>query len=181
MRRHCATSPFFSFSTLAFALVAAAAGCGGSSASGGHPDGGGLPGGGTFTWKDGGTLHAASFASGARSTTHSADLVQITGSDAGAAVSFSVTLMPPPLLTGAYPCGTSGVNGAGTGTIVSIDYTVGSASSLAPTCAITLASFGAATGAHATGTFSATVPFSDGTTRTITDGVFDVPLTVSSL
>ena len=32
-----------------------------------------------------------------------------------------------------------------------------------------------------TGTFSAMLPFDDGTTHTITDGVYDVSLTVSSL
>jgi hypothetical protein len=126
-------------------------------------------------------MHTAQFASGARVTSASLDMVQITGSDAGSAVSFSVTLMPPPLITGTYACGTSGVTTAGTGTIVSIDYTVGTASSLGSTCAVALTAIGAAAGTHATGTFSATVPFSDGTTRTITDGVYDVPLTVSSI
>jgi hypothetical protein len=163
---------------LAVVLLAALSGCGGSSGGGHAPDGGGPSGTGTFTWKDGGTIHTALFASGARVTSAGLDMVQVTGSDAGAAVSFGVSLRPPPLLPGAYACSD---NGAATGRIVSIDYTIGTVSGLAPTCAITLTSFGDSTGTHATGTFSATVPLSDGTTRMITDGAYDVPLTVSSL
>ena len=160
-------------------LLAAALGCGGSSGGGARsPDGGGPSGSGTFTWKDGGTLHTALFASGARVISAGLDMVQVTGSDSGAAVSFGVSLMPPPLVAGAYACSD---NGAVAGRIVSIDYTVGSLSGLAPACAITLTSIGDIAGSRATGTFSATVPLSNGTTRTITEGAYDVPLTVSSL
>lgn len=175
MKRNATTSTLFT--VLALACLPGCGSGGGTSPDGGG-GGGGATGSGNFTWKDGATLHTALFASGSRVKSASLDLVQITGSDSGSGVSFGVTLMPPPLVTGSYACSD---NGAGTGRTVSIDYTVGGASSLAPTCAITMTTLGDATGTKVSGTFSATVPFSDGTTRTITEGKFDVSLTVSSI
>jgi hypothetical protein len=168
---------------LTFVLLAAAPGCG--SSSGGSPDGGGgglggASGNGTFRWKEAGTQHTASFAAAAGVKSANLDMVQVTGSNANSeGVSFGVGMMTPPLVAGGYACSDSAT--VGSGRIVSIAYTLGAASSLAPTCAITVTTLGETTGTRVTGTFSATVPFDDGTTHTITDGVYDVSLTVSSL
>ncbi len=167
---------------LTFVLLAAALGCG--SSSGGSPDGGGgglggASGNGTLRWKEAGTQHTASFATAARVKSANLDMVQVTGSNPSEGVSFGVGMTTPPLVTGGYAC--SDNNTVGSGRVVSIAYTLAAASSLAPTCAITMTSLGETTGTRVTGTFSATLPFDDGTTHTITDGVYDVSLIVSSL
>jgi len=48
-------------------------------------------------------------------------------------------------------------------------------------CAIEIGSLGETTGTRATGSFSATFTLTGGGTKEITDGLFDVMLTVSSL
>jgi hypothetical protein len=145
-------------------------GCGSDGGGPGGGDGGVVPtGSGTLTWLDNGTKHTALYPAGARVTSTMMDMVQVSGGEANTGISFGVS-MPPPLVPGTYPCG---VSGTGSRIIVSFSYTsVG----LFQGCSVTLTSVGGKTGERAVGTFSAT-----GGGKTITTGMFDVPLTVSSL
>jgi hypothetical protein len=166
------------------AFLAAAAivvvGCGsqgGTTLDNGHGGNFGTSGAGTLTWKDSGTMHTALFPSAARVKSSVSDMVQVTGGDStGAAVAFGVGETPP-LVAGSYTCGDRGAGRR----VVSISYGFGGASSVIPTCAIEITSLGETTGTRIIGAFTATLPFDNGTTRIITDGKFDVALTVSSL
>jgi hypothetical protein len=163
--------------TLIIGALALVAGCG-SGGGGDTNDGGIPPGSGALAWKDGATSYSALGPAAARVVSASLDMLQITGGVAGgaAAIAFSVATAPP-LLPGSYACSDSGTGGR----IVSISYVEGTAmSSGVPTCAIDVASIGDVTGARVTGTFSATLNVG-GTTTTLSDGAFDLGLTVSSL
>lgn len=156
-----------------------AAGCGSSNSA--APDGGGGTGGtttsgGSITWKENGQAHTAAFASGSRAMSSASDFVQFVGSESTVAVSFGVATAMPPLTTGTFACGVT----SATAPFASLSYT-GNSSSLAPTCSITLTTLGATTGSHATGTFTGSIALDSGGTAMITDGVFDVMLTVSNL
>ena len=91
-------------------------------------------------------------------------------------MSFGVATAMPPLTTGTFACGVT----SATAPFASLSYT-GNSSSLAATCSITLTTLGATTGSHATGTFTGSIALDSGGTAVITDGVFDVMLTVSNL
>jgi hypothetical protein len=161
-------------------LVVAAAllGCGGSAPAGGPVGGlGGTvgTGSGTMTWKDDGAAHSASFGTGVLARTSTTDLLELSGADAtGAAIAFALST-PPPIVPAPFTCAQVGMNG----TIVSLVYTSANAASSTQSCAITLATVGMATGARATGTFSAVIALTAGGTKTLSDGHFDLPLTVS--
>jgi hypothetical protein len=159
------------------ALAAAfAAGCGGSSPAGSSMGPGETGSGIELTWKENGTAHGAQYPSAVRITS-TRDMLQIAGGEAGGTgIAFGVVAMPPPLALGTFACGGAGYP------IVTISYTVGTTSStIATACSVTLTTLGDTTGSHVTGTFSATLPFSDGTTKTLTEGKFDLMQTVSSL
>jgi hypothetical protein len=167
--------------TAALLLAVALAGCGGG---GGATDGGaaGTSGGaGTgklLSWKENGVAHSALVASAARVKSAASDILQVSGGESsGTALSFGVAMQPPPLEVKTYD-----FNG-GTGyPIVSMSYGVGGVSSSVPTAiSIVFTALGDTTGSHAAGTFTATLPFGDGTTKTITDGKFDLTLTVNSI
>jgi hypothetical protein len=154
-----------------FTIAALAAGCNGTS-GGGTPTGAGGKGGplsGTLTWKENGG-HSASVPIATR-TKSVQDQLRITGDEpSGTTIDFSVSLLAPPLVPGSYPCGVS----TSPGRIVSMSYQVGGASStVATVCTVGITSLDDAT-SRATGTFSATLPFEDGTTKTLTDGKFDL-------
>jgi hypothetical protein len=156
-----------------------AAGCGPSSnarADGGGGTGGTTSSGGSITWKENGQAHTAAFASGSRASSSASDFVQFVGSESTVAVSFGVATAEPPLTTGTVACGVS----SATAPFASFSYT-GNNSGLASTCSITLTTLGDVTGSHATGTFSGSIALDSGGTAVITDGVFDVVLTVSNL
>jgi hypothetical protein len=167
----------------ALLISAALAGCGGggSTADGsatGTAGTGGAAAGKLLTWKENGAAHMALVASAARVKSATSDIVQVSGGEgSGTALSFGVAVQPPPLAAGTYT-----FNG-GTGyPIVSMSYGVGGVSSSIPTAiSIVFTALGDTTGAHAVGTFTATLPFGDGTTKTITDGKFDLALTVNSI
>ena len=163
-------------------VVAAAltAGCGGS--GGPLPDGGGSggaggPGMGTMTWKENGAAKASAFASAARVGSAQSDMVQVTGSNGDpTALSFGVTVKPPPLVPGTYACFGASYP------IVSISYlSKGASSGVMGACSIVISTVGDVAGSHITGTFTATLPLDNGTTKTLTDGKFDVAQTVNSI
>jgi hypothetical protein len=161
------------------AVATLAAGCGGDGAMG-SPTGAAGMGGlgvGTLTWKENGVAKQASFAAAARVGSATSDMVQITGSNADpTGLSFGVVVKPPPLGPGAYACFGASYP------IVSISYTSGTASSGASgSCSIVISTVGDVAGSHITGTFTATLPLGNGTTKTLTDGKFDVAQTVNSI
>ena len=164
------------FVTGAVLLCAIGAGC---SSSGGAGDGGALRdtgtalGGGVLTWKEGGTMHAAQFATAAMARSASLDLLEVTGAEQALGLAFGIGFMPPPLVAGPYTCGGTGYP------IVSFTYNGTEGQML--TCAIDLTSVGTVAGAHAVGTFTATLGVAGGGSKLITDGRFDVPMTVSTL
>jgi hypothetical protein len=162
-------------------LAALLVGCGGSD---GPPSGmtgsagtGGPAGGGTMTWKENGAARSSSFGSASRVKSASSDMLQIVGSDtSGNAIAFGVVVMTPPLGPASFNCGGGGYP------IVTMTYTAGSASStIATACSIEITSVGDDMGSHAVGTFSGTLPLDNGTTKTITDGKFDLAQQVRSL
>jgi hypothetical protein len=157
------------------ALAVGMSACG-SSGGGANLNDGGVPSGsGAITWKDNGATISSAFASANRVKSANQDMVQIVGSTPTHAVAFIVST-PPPLVAGSYTCG-SGPNLE----IASFAYTADSASSLAPTCTIDIVTVGDATGTKVTGTFSGMVTLDNGMAKTVTSGVFDVALIVSSL
>lgn len=126
-----------------------------------------------MTWLEDGVRQTASFATGSRVTAASTDYLQVVGSNAsGAGVSFAVST-PPPLAPGTYSCGLTNGN-----VIVSL---AANSSDNATVCTIQLAGIGAVAGARATGTFQASLMATGGGMKAITDGMFDVPLTISAL
>jgi hypothetical protein len=164
--------------TASFALLCAiAAGCGsgGGTANDGavSGDGAGPLGGGVMTWKEGGTPHTAQFATAAFAHSASLDLLNVVGSEPNLGLAFGIGAKPPPLVTGQYACGGTGYP------IVSLTYT-GTEGQMF-TCAIDLTALGATAGSHAVGTFSATLGVAGGGSKVITEGRFDVPMTVSTL
>jgi len=168
------------FGWIASVLVfVVAAGCGGSNnarADGGGGTGGTTSSGGSMTWKQNGQAHTAAFASGSRAISTASDFAQFVGSESTVAVSFGVATAAPPLTTGTTACGVS----SATAPFASFSYT-GNSTGLASSCTITLTTLGDVTGSHATGTFSGSISLDSGGTAEITDGVFDVTLTVSNL
>jgi hypothetical protein len=168
---------------VAAAGTALTAGCGGSDDKGGTSGSGGSGGGtgmmGTLTWKESGAAKTPLFASATRVKSANLDMVQITGADsAGTGTSFAVGLMTPPLVTGTYACSDSGMNGR----IVTMTYVEGTASSTVPTsCTVGFSAIGDTAGTRVVGTFSGTLPLDNGTTKNVTDGKFDIVLTVNSI
>jgi hypothetical protein len=161
--------------TLPAALLMAGlvAGCGSGGNGGSTNDGGVPPGGAGLSWKDNGTMLTATFATGTRTKSSMLDMLQVVGANsAERAVALGVSTRPP-LVPGTYTCNASATNGVVV-TIVVDEATMWSG------CTITIGTLGETTGTRATGSFSAT--FTDaGNTKTVTDGLFDVALTVSTL
>jgi hypothetical protein len=74
------------------------------------------------------------------------------------------------LRTGTFTCD-------GGDLVASVTYVGGGAASGMPLdCTVTVTALGEV-GARATGTFAATLPLDNGTTKVVTNGKFDIPLT----
>jgi len=174
-------------------MVAAAAGCGpssnpntdaggtaGANGGGGSSGGGGSGGaasGDVFTWKESGTLHTATVAGASRVNSASSQSINVIGGDAaGTAVTLGIATPVPPLTTGSFACGPI----TSTAPSALMSYTNNDSSQM-ETCTIVLSTLGDATGSRAKGTFSGTVPLKSGGSAVITEGVFDVTLTVNNL
>jgi hypothetical protein len=165
------------------AVAALAAGCGGTNGGmGSLPDGGGSGGTsgggmGTMTWKENGAAKTSAFSAAARVMSAQSDMVQITGSNGDpTAISFGVSVKPPPLVPGTYACFGASYP------IVSISYlSKGASSGVMGACSIVISTVGDVAGSHITGTFTATLPLDNGMTKTLTDGKFDVAQTVNSI
>jgi hypothetical protein len=158
-------------------LAAVAVGCGSGNGSGNTNDGGVPSGPAALSWNEDGTMHTALIAAAARVKSATLDMVQITGGEStGTGIAFGVST-PPPLVPGSYSCDASGTNGV----ITTLTYSSGNASSGVPTCTIEITSIGETTGTKVTGSFSAMVTLDNGMPKTLTDGTFNVSLTVSAL
>jgi hypothetical protein len=133
-----------------------------------------IPGGGKLNWLDDGTRQNAVFAAAAMARSSMLDLLQITGSTANgaAATSFGVAAMPP-LGLGAVACGTGGYP------FSTITYSPG-AESVYTSCSVTVSTLVLTGTPHVSGKFEAVFPKTGGGTKTISDGTFDLPLTVTT-
>ena len=150
------------------------AGCGSGNNAGNNGGEGGVPGGAGVTWKDNGTQQTASFGAATRTKSATLDMLQVVGSNAAGRAAGFVVSSPPPLLPGPYACSDTGVNGR----IVTI---TADEATMFQSCMIDIGAIGETTGTRTTGSFSAPFTLSGGGTKTITDGQFDLMLTVSTL
>ncbi len=123
-------------------------------------------------WKEDGVLHNAIVAIGTRQSTAQIEFMQVVASDAGSGISFAVSLPgvggnPPGAIGGDYSCG-------GTGTAQVIFSSNVEDTNAMQACTMHITSPGVVGGAHASGTFSATITLVGGAKKQITEGVFDV-------
>jgi hypothetical protein len=161
-------------------LALASTGCGGGgSGTPGPGDGGVPPGSGTLNWLDDGARKNAVSPSAALARSSLMDYLQVTGSVAGgnAAVSFGVAATPP-ITPDTILCG--GPGGTGQRPFASVGYTSGT-DPIATSCSVTISTIVLTDPPHVTGTFEAVFPKTGGGTKTISDGHFDLAMTVSSI
>jgi hypothetical protein len=123
-------------------------------------------------WKEDGVLHNAIVAIGTRSTTGGIEFLQVVASDAGAGISFAVSSLPQgsfpaAAIGGGYACGSAG-------NVQVIFSSNVEDTNAEQTCHLTVTSPGVPGGAHATGSFTATITLVGGAKKQITEGVFDV-------
>jgi len=141
---------------------------GDGSSSCGTPYGTGVGNGGTMSWDSGGTSECAFLVEATHATDSAMDFLEIVGSTSSeVAIDITVVSYAGPL-GGTYSCATD----AGPDVLVTFIYGMASLSE----CTITIAQAGSAT-LDAQGTFSA-IGVADAGSVTITNGVFDVPVTV---
>ncbi|MES1164460.1 MAG: hypothetical protein ABUR63_01780 [Verrucomicrobiota bacterium] len=153
---------------------------GGTGGTGGHGSGGSgggsgdcqpfIAGDGVITWLANGTAECATATLATRMTGGGTDFLEIVGATASVQSSMGIALtvssLGPPL-GGTYVCKGDG------GAYVDFVYTSGTVQS----CSITILDPGAPGGAHARGTFSATVTVG-GAPVQLTDGAFDTKITM---
>jgi hypothetical protein len=159
------------------------AGGGGGHAAGGGTGGGGgkggaggslcqpiIPGDGTMTWDDNGNAECGTITEASRVTSTSQDFIEIIGASPtnGYSVGLTVVSYSEGPLGGPYHC----KNDAG----ISALYVAFTYRGTVEDCTITFDNAGTPGGAHATGSFSATVIGPDGGSIEVTNGVFDTPL-----
>lgn len=145
---------------------------GGSGASGGAGGGACQPfiaGDGIITWDEAGVAECATATLGMRMTSTGLDFLEIIGATFGTQSSIGIGLTVSSYvgpLGGTYSC-----KGDATAAYTSITYTTGTVQD----CTVTITNPGAPGGAHATGTFSATVVVA-GASVQLTQGAFDTPV-----
>jgi hypothetical protein len=159
---------------VAAALVVTPAACGSHGAS---MDASGN----TFSWKEGGVLHTAPSATATRTKGNSADSLVLAGVDgSGVSIELQVVAMPFPMLT-LLPGSGLNCSVPGPGFNATFKYSVGGASSADwAACSIDFRELGDVTGSRTTGVFSAMFMLA-GNPTTITEGMFDLPLIVTTL
>jgi hypothetical protein len=126
----------------------------------------------TLLWNEGATVFTADMptASRVRNFNGTADGLEVGANASGVALGMGVFSVSSALRTGTFVCGADAY-------VASVTYVGGGAASGEPlSCTVTITAFGE-TGARAVGTFSATLPLDNGTTKVITNGKFDIPLT----
>jgi hypothetical protein len=98
------------------------------------------------------------------------DALDVGANASGVALGMGAFAVSRALRTGTFACGDDVF-------AASVTYVGGGAASGVPlSCTVVITAIGE-TGARAAGTFSATLPLDNGTTKVITNGKFDIPLT----
>jgi hypothetical protein len=124
---------------------------------------------GTISWLEDGSPECAASATATFSDNSAGTMIYLTGATPTINIGMGVsTVLGPAPIVGSYSCVPLDSR------IVTFSYAQGMA---AQTCELTLNMQGTP-GVHATGTFSASVLVAAGVTKTITSGVFDVPVTI---
>jgi len=156
------------------ALVSIVIGCGGGGSGDAKGPGActatGTPGA-SLSWDDDGTFECASSVAVVNTISTSATRLSVTAAQpSGLGLSFGVTTQLA-AIEGAYTCTPTAT------AQVSFDYEQGSIDTSSQDCAI---SFGSSPdgGTDVTGTFSGTFNLASGATKTVTNGVFDAPVTL---
>lgn len=133
-----------------------------------------IPGGGSLTWLDDGTRHSASFATAALSRSTMMDYLLVAGGESsGVGISFGIAATPP-LSASTVACG------SGQYPFASFSYNPGVAA-VYTSCAVTISTITLTGTTHVTGTFQAVFPKTGGGSKTLSDGKFDLAMTVTSL
>jgi hypothetical protein len=127
-----------------------------------------------MSWQDDGAPQCATIVSATYDAGSASTIFSVIGSAAsGVGVGFGVATTAGGLtIDGTYACGAAG------SFIGSFNYQKGSTPGFAASCSLTVHSADGAGGVPATGIFSATVTQSGGGTKTISNGVFTVPVVV---
>jgi hypothetical protein len=161
---------------LSLALVLAVDGCGSSGAT--KDDGGvsscqpAASGVGTMSWLDDGTQACAVSALATFDDTPLYTMFSLTGATTTVGISFGVsTVLAPGAIGGSYSCVPLD------SLSVTFSYKQEQNNIGATSCELTLNAQGTA-GVHATGTFSAMFVTTGGGTKSVTNGVFDAPVTI---
>ncbi len=147
----------------------ASTGAGGSGGAGAGACQPFIAGDGTASWQAGGTAECATITLATRTTSSAADFLELIGATFATQTSIGIGLTVSSVtgpLGGTYSCKSD----AGTAYVQMI-YSTGTVQD----CTITIVSPGAPGGAHATGTFSATVSIG-GAAVQVTQGTFDTPV-----
>jgi hypothetical protein len=128
----------------------------------------------SMSWQDDGAPQCATIVSATYEAGSASTIFSVIGSEAsGIGVGFGVETTTGGLtIDGSYACGAAG------SFIGTFNYQEGSTPAFAAICSLTVHSADGAGGIPATGTFSATVMQSGGSTKTISNGVFTVPVDV---
>lgn len=166
---------------LLLAIALAVAGCGSSGGAKSTTSDGAsncpasLSPGASMSWQDDGapqcaTIVSATYEAGSASAIFS--VIASAASGTGVGLGVETTAGGLAIADGTYACGAAG-NFIGT-----FNYQQGSTPGFAASCSLTVHSADGAGGMSATGTFSATVTQSGGGTKTISNGVFTVPVDV---
>jgi hypothetical protein len=154
-----------------------ALGCGESTNSNnGNPGGGGgtgTPSARHVTWDDNGVEVKGLVALGVRASSGMTDSLEVIGSNASEGIALAVTALQP-LGPQTFTC-----NQTSNGQSVSVTTSGPDAGPELATqsCSVVLTEIGMAGGGRAVGTFVAVINLSDGGSKTITNGSFDVPVT----
>lgn len=160
---------------LSLGTALAGAGCGSGGAARGEAGASCQPavtGTGTMSWLDDGAPECAVSALATFENTPQLTLFSLTGATTTLGLGFGVTtVLGPGPIGGSYSCAPLD------SVSVTFNYTQGQTNSFAQSCDITLDMQGTA-GVHATGTFSATLMLTGGGTKSITNGLFDAPVTI---
>ncbi len=132
------------------------------------------PAGAVLSWLDNGAPECAVELTAARTTSSVQDLLEVvSGTSTGLGLGFTVVSYDASPLGGTYQCKTD----AGIGSqYVDFVYTSGTVVD----CTITIDQAGSPGTANAVGTFSATVTTTSGGTTTVSQGVFNTPVTSAS-
>jgi hypothetical protein len=148
-------------------LVLGSLGCGGG--------GGGAGAGRHITWQNDGTTIKAVVTLASRDMQGTSDFLNLLGSNPTAGITIVVSAIGRPLGAETFVC-----NQTASDQTVSFDYTEADGGTLPATasCTVAVTQVGALNGPSATGTFSAVLNLRNGGPKAITNGSFNVPISM---